>query len=87
MCWIMYFKRLPHSFLRQFYFYFRFNGQEGTHVKVTDFFREKDCLVCGPGTLIDIEPSVTLAEVKGVCSIIYFKKTFNLAPCKIWVIL
>ncbi|XP_078149063.1 E1 C-terminal related 1 [Carex rostrata] len=42
--------------------YMTYNGQEGAHIKVTDFFRETDCLVCGPGTLIEIEPSVTLAE-------------------------
>ncbi|KAJ4789560.1 NEDD8-activating enzyme E1 catalytic subunit [Rhynchospora pubera] len=42
--------------------YMTYNGQEGTHIKVTDFFREKDCLVCGPGTLVELESSVTLAE-------------------------
>lgn len=65
---IKYLALIPRSFLsiflRQCYFYIRYNGQEGVHVKVTDFFREKDCLVCGPGTLIEIEPSITLAEVK-----------------------
>ncbi|KAK8946721.1 hypothetical protein KSP39_PZI007510 [Platanthera zijinensis] len=27
----------------------RYNGIVGTHIKVTDFVRETDCLVCGPG--------------------------------------
>ncbi|KAJ3694065.1 hypothetical protein LUZ60_009545 [Juncus effusus] len=42
--------------------YFTYNGLEGTHIKVTDFVRDKDCLVCGPGTLIELDPSITLSE-------------------------
>ncbi|KAF2309485.1 hypothetical protein GH714_003209 [Hevea brasiliensis] len=30
----------------------RYNGVEGLHVKVTEFVKDKDCLVCGPGVLI-----------------------------------
>lgn len=42
--------------------YLTYNGLEGTHIKVTDFVRDKDCLVCGPGTLIELDSSVTLAQ-------------------------
>jgi len=42
---------------------YRYNGLEGTHIKVTEFVRDKDCLVCGPGTLIELDTSSTLAEV------------------------
>jgi hypothetical protein len=43
---------------------YRYNGLEGTHIKVTEFVRDKDCLVCGPGTLIEMDTSSTLAEVR-----------------------
>nr|CAB3472812.1 unnamed protein product [Digitaria exilis] len=42
--------------------YLTYNGLEGTHIKVTEFVRDKDCLVCGPGTLIELDTSSTLAE-------------------------
>ncbi|KAG0501114.1 hypothetical protein HPP92_001186 [Vanilla planifolia] len=42
--------------------YMTYNGAEGTHIKVTDFVREKDCLVCGSGTLIELEISTTLSQ-------------------------
>ncbi|XP_072984877.1 NEDD8-activating enzyme E1 catalytic subunit [Typha latifolia] len=42
--------------------YLTYNGLVGTHIKVTDFVKDKDCLVCGPGTLLEIEPSVTLYQ-------------------------
>ncbi|RLN24243.1 hypothetical protein C2845_PM07G06320 [Panicum miliaceum] len=42
--------------------YLTYNGLEGTHIKVTEFVRDKDCLVCGPGTLIEQDTSSTLAE-------------------------
>lgn len=35
----------------------------GLHVKVTEFVRDKDCLVCGPGVLIELDTSVTLEKV------------------------
>lgn len=41
----------------------RYNGVEGTHIKVTDFVKDNDCLVCGPGTLIELDSSVTLSQV------------------------
>jgi ubiquitin-activating enzyme E1 C len=36
---------------------------EGLHIKVTEFVRDKDCLVCGPGVLIELDTSVTLQKV------------------------
>ena len=41
----------------------RYNGLEGTHIKVTEFIRDKDCLVCGPGTLVELDTSYTLSDV------------------------
>lgn len=35
---------------------------EGLHIKVTEFVRDKDCLVCGPGVLIELDISVTLQK-------------------------
>lgn len=40
--------------------YLTYNGVEGLHIKVTEFVRVKDCLVCGPGVLIELDVSVTL---------------------------
>jgi hypothetical protein len=45
---------------------FRYNGLEGTHIKVTEFVRDTDCLVCGPGTLIELDTSSTLSEVSNI---------------------
>ncbi|CAL9148358.1 unnamed protein product [Musa hybrid cultivar] len=42
--------------------YFTYNGTEGTHIKVTDFVRDTDCLVCGPGTLVELDTSTTLLQ-------------------------
>jgi len=42
--------------------YLTYNGLDGTHIKVTDFVRDKDCLVCGPGTLIELDSLVTLSQ-------------------------
>lgn len=42
--------------------YLTYNGVDGTHIKVTEFARDKDCLVCGPGTLIELDTSSTLSE-------------------------
>ncbi|OEL32162.1 NEDD8-activating enzyme E1 catalytic subunit [Dichanthelium oligosanthes] len=42
--------------------YLTYNGLEGTHIKVTEFVRDKDCLVCGPGTLIELDTSATLSQ-------------------------
>ena len=50
----------------------RYNGLEGTHIKVTDFVRDMDCLVCGPGTLIELDTSVTLSQVISNFSWVYF---------------
>jgi hypothetical protein len=44
-------------------FIYRYNGVDGTHIKVTEFARDKDCLVCGPGTLIELDTPSTLSEV------------------------
>ncbi|KAM3707404.1 hypothetical protein ACB098_02G024400 [Castanea mollissima] len=42
--------------------YLTYNGAEGLHTKVTEFVRDKDCLVCGPGVLIELETTVTLQK-------------------------
>uniref|UniRef100_A0A0E0JGX1 NEDD8-activating enzyme E1 catalytic subunit n=1 Tax=Oryza punctata TaxID=4537 RepID=A0A0E0JGX1_ORYPU len=42
--------------------YLTYNGLDGTHINVSEFAREKDCLVCGPGTLIELGTSTTLSE-------------------------
>ncbi|XP_027116224.1 NEDD8-activating enzyme E1 catalytic subunit isoform X1 [Coffea arabica] len=42
--------------------YLTYNGVEGLHTKVTEFVRDKDCLVCGPGVLIELDASVTLKK-------------------------
>ncbi|KAF5195326.1 Nedd8-activating enzyme e1 catalytic subunit [Thalictrum thalictroides] len=42
--------------------YLTYNGLEGLHTKVTEFVREKDCLVCGPGVLLELDTSVTLQK-------------------------
>ncbi|KAL0918633.1 hypothetical protein M5K25_010652 [Dendrobium thyrsiflorum] len=42
--------------------YMTYNGVEGTHIKVTEFVRETDCLVCGPGTRIDLDTSTTVSQ-------------------------
>ncbi|KAM7279169.1 hypothetical protein ACFE04_006303 [Oxalis oulophora] len=42
--------------------YLTFNGVEGLHTEVTEFERGIDCLVCGPGVLIELETSVTLQK-------------------------
>ena len=49
-----------------------YNGLVGTHIKVTEFVRDTDCLVCGPGTLIELDTSSTLSEVSN---------TLNFKPC------
>ncbi|RYR11889.1 hypothetical protein Ahy_B04g069408 isoform B [Arachis hypogaea] len=42
--------------------YLTYNGSEGLHTKVAEFERDKDCLVCGPGVLIEVDTSVTLQK-------------------------
>ncbi|CAI9118572.1 OLC1v1020159C1 [Oldenlandia corymbosa var. corymbosa] len=42
--------------------YLTYNGVEGLHTKVTDFVRDKECPVCGPGVLIELDTSVTLRK-------------------------
>ncbi|XP_061993652.1 uncharacterized protein LOC133711563 [Rosa rugosa] len=46
------------------FFCSRYNGAEGLHTKVTEFVRDKDCVVCGPGVLIELDTSVTLRKVQ-----------------------
>lgn len=36
---------------------------EGLHIKATEFVRDKDCLVCGPGVLIELDTTITLQKV------------------------
>ncbi|KAG8045189.1 hypothetical protein GUJ93_ZPchr0008g11659 [Zizania palustris] len=42
--------------------YLTYNGLDGTHINVSEFVRDKDCLVCGPGTLVELDMSSTLSE-------------------------
>ncbi|KAK4773192.1 hypothetical protein SAY87_028211 [Trapa incisa] len=42
--------------------YLTYNGVEGVHIEATEFMRDKDCLVCGPGVLIEIDTTVTLQK-------------------------
>ncbi|KAL9237609.1 hypothetical protein vseg_012136 [Gypsophila vaccaria] len=42
--------------------YLTFNGVEGLHTKVTEFAKDKDCLVCGPGVLIELDTSCSLQK-------------------------
>ncbi|XP_022762015.1 NEDD8-activating enzyme E1 catalytic subunit isoform X2 [Durio zibethinus] len=42
--------------------YLTYNGVEGLHSKVTQFVKDKDCLVCGPGVLIELDTTVTLQK-------------------------
>ncbi|KAJ4908194.1 NEDD8-activating enzyme E1 catalytic subunit [Raphanus sativus] len=42
--------------------YLTYNGGEGLHTKVTEFERDQDCLVCGPGILIELDTSITLQK-------------------------
>ncbi|XP_076933954.1 NEDD8-activating enzyme E1 catalytic subunit-like [Bidens hawaiensis] len=42
--------------------YLTYNGVEGLHTKVTEFVRDKDCLVCGPGIFMELDTSLTLKE-------------------------
>ncbi|XP_058082814.1 NEDD8-activating enzyme E1 catalytic subunit [Magnolia sinica] len=42
--------------------YLTYNGLEGLHTKVTEFVKDKDCLVCGPGILIELDASISLQK-------------------------
>ncbi|XP_023528363.1 NEDD8-activating enzyme E1 catalytic subunit [Cucurbita pepo subsp. pepo] len=42
--------------------YLTYNGAEGLHTKVTEFVKDKDCLVCGPGVLIELDSSISLQK-------------------------
>ncbi|CAM8887463.1 unnamed protein product [Rhodiola kirilowii] len=42
--------------------YVTYNGAEGLHTKVTEFVKDKDCLVCGPGVFIELDPLTTLQQ-------------------------
>ncbi|GAA0154041.1 hypothetical protein Leryth_022158 [Lithospermum erythrorhizon] len=42
--------------------YLTYNGVEGLHTKVTEFVKDKDCLVCGPGVLLELDTSITLKK-------------------------
>ncbi|RAL38453.1 unnamed protein product [Cuscuta campestris] len=39
-----------------------YNGVDGLNTSVTEFEKDKECLVCGPGVLIQLDPSVTLKK-------------------------
>ncbi|XP_010255917.1 PREDICTED: NEDD8-activating enzyme E1 catalytic subunit [Nelumbo nucifera] len=42
--------------------YLSYNGLEGLHTKVTEFVRDKDCPVCGPGVLLELDTTTTLQK-------------------------
>ncbi|KAH9316151.1 hypothetical protein KI387_024778 [Taxus chinensis] len=42
--------------------YLTYNGVEGLHTNVTEFSKDDDCLVCGPGVLMELDSSVTLQK-------------------------
>lgn len=56
---------------------------EGLHIKATEFVRDKDCLVCGPGVLIELDTTVTLQKVivHSVYSLFHFLLYFELIIC------
>lgn len=41
----------------------RYNGIEGLHTSVTEFTKDDDCLVCGPGVSMELDSCVTLQKV------------------------
>ncbi|KAL7209975.1 hypothetical protein ACSBR1_031529 [Camellia fascicularis] len=43
--------------------YLTYNGVEGLHTKVTEFVKDKDCLIRGPGILVELDTSVTLRKL------------------------
>jgi len=42
--------------------YSTYNGIAGLHTSVSEFVKENDCLVCGPGVLIELDTTVTLQK-------------------------
>ncbi|XP_057830693.2 NEDD8-activating enzyme E1 catalytic subunit isoform X2 [Cryptomeria japonica] len=42
--------------------YLAYNGTEGVHTGVTEFTKNDDCLVCGPGVLMEIDSCTTLQK-------------------------
>ncbi|XP_077240659.1 E1 C-terminal related 1 [Tasmannia lanceolata] len=42
--------------------YLTYNGLAGLHTKVTEFVKDTDCLVCGPGVLVELDTSITLQK-------------------------
>ena len=42
--------------------YLTYNGLEGTHIKVIEFVRDNDYLVCGPGSIVQLDTSSTLSD-------------------------
>ncbi|WOH08452.1 hypothetical protein DCAR_0727893 [Daucus carota subsp. sativus] len=42
--------------------YLTYNGVDGLHTKVTEFEKDKDCLVCGPGILIELDTTISLKK-------------------------
>ncbi|KAL4205502.1 hypothetical protein AMTRI_Chr01g114920 [Amborella trichopoda] len=42
--------------------YLTYNGAEGLHTKVTEFWKDNDCLVCGPGVLIEVDSTTSLQK-------------------------
>ncbi|KAI8017724.1 NEDD8-activating enzyme E1 catalytic subunit [Camellia lanceoleosa] len=47
----------------------RYNGVEGLHSKVTEFVKDKDCLVCGPGILVELDTSVALRKLDDIVTV------------------
>ncbi|KAF6139581.1 hypothetical protein GIB67_015538 [Kingdonia uniflora] len=43
--------------------YMTYNGLEGLHTKATEFVKDKDCLICGSGVLLEMDTSITLQKI------------------------
>lgn len=50
---------------------------------MTEFVRDKECLVCGPGVLIELEASVTLKKVLVLFISQLFKITNHSQDCSV----
>ena len=54
----------------------RYNGVDGLHTKVTEFEKDKDCLVCGPGILIELDTTISLKKVFVIAQLLSFPFLF-----------
>lgn len=42
--------------------YLNYNGEKGTHTRVDEMSKDEDCLVCGPGVLMELDSCATLQK-------------------------